>query len=98
MIRDMFRRLGGASLATLLVLAVFAPRFVAAQHLLIPMDDAQRQHLKAYGLTFNAIKEGMRAEWLLNYRGGAFLLPDAQDVRRKATIDGVIFEALDASA
>lgn len=95
MIRVMFRSLvRGAVLAAV----VIAPRIAVAQHLLIPMDDAQRQHLKAYGLMFNALKEGMRGEWLLNYRGGAFLLPDAQDVRRKATIDGIVFEPLDNGA
>ena len=45
-----------------------------AQRLLVPMDDSQQNHLKAYGLTYNAIKAGASAEWLLNYRGGAFLI------------------------
>jgi hypothetical protein len=86
-------------LIRVLVLALVAlPLPAAAQHLLVPMDDAQRQHLKAYGLAFNALKEGMRAEWLLNYRGGAFLLPDAQDVRRRATIAGIVYEPLDGAA
>ena len=47
-----------------------------AQHLLVPMDDAQQNHLKAYGLTFSALKSGGRADWFLNYRGGSFLLSD----------------------
>ena len=66
-----------------------------AQHLLVPMDDAQQNHLKAYGLTFNALKTGNKAEWFLNYRGGSFLLPDEADVRRRATLDGITFEAID---
>jgi hypothetical protein len=66
-----------------------------AQHLLVPMDDAQQNHLKAYGLTFNALKAGDKAEWFINYRGGAFLLPDAPEVRRKATLDGITVEAID---
>jgi hypothetical protein len=44
--------------------------------LLVPMDDTQQDHLKAYGLTYNALQLGLRGEWLLNYRGGSFLLPD----------------------
>ena len=59
------------------------------------MDDAQQNHLKAYGLTFNALKTGNKAEWFLNYRGGSFLLPDEADVRRRATLDGITFEAID---
>jgi hypothetical protein len=66
-----------------------------AQHLIVPMDDAQTNHLKAYGLTYNAIKAGMKAEWLLNYRGGAFLLPDTPELRRRAALDGISVEGLD---
>lgn len=66
----------------------------AAQHLLIPMDDSQRNHLKAYGVTFLALKTSQKAEWLLNYRGGAFLLPDSPDLRRRAALDGVSVETL----
>jgi len=49
---------------------------VAEAKILVPMDDAQTDHLKAYGLTFWALQKGQRAEWLLNYRGGSFLLGD----------------------
>jgi hypothetical protein len=69
-----------------------------AQQLLVPMDDAQTNHLKAYGLTFNALKDGNKAEWLINYRGGAFLLPDRPEIRRKATLDGIVVETLNDGA
>ena len=80
-------------LATALLLA---PALVRAQNVLIPMDDAQQNHLKAYGLTFNALKAGLRAEWLLNYRGGSFLLPDSPELRKRAALDGITYTALDA--
>lgn len=67
-----------------------------AERLLVPMDDAQRQHLKAYGLTYRSIRDGLSAEWLLNYRGGSFLLPDSQIIRRAAALDGVVLEEIDA--
>lgn len=67
---------------------------LAAQQLLLPMDDAQRNHLKAYGVTFHALKGGQKAEWLLNYRGGSFMLPDAPDIRKRAALDGVSVEPL----
>lgn len=70
------------------------PLTLGAQNLLVPMDDAQRNHLKAYGVTFLALKTGQKAEWLLNYRGGAFLLPDSPDLRRRAALDGVSVELL----
>ncbi|MBM3908375.1 MAG: asparagine synthetase B [Gemmatimonadetes bacterium] len=70
----------------------------SAQQLLVPMDDAQANHLKAYGVAFHALTEGVRAEWLINYRGGAFLLPDVPFLRRRAAIDGVTFEAVSDAA
>jgi hypothetical protein len=83
-------------LAILFLAAAAAP--LGAQHLLLPMDDAQANHLKAYGVTFTALKEGVRSEWLLNYRGGAFLIPDMPAVRRAAALAGVTVELADANA
>src|ERR1700733_5286831 len=67
-------------------------------HLLIPMDDSQQNHLKAYGLTYNALHDGLRGEWLLNYRGGSFLLPALPDLARRAALDGISTTALDDGA
>lgn len=90
------------SLPRLVARALIAMTLVAvplrAQHLLVPMDDAQQNHLKAYGLAFSALKSGFKAEWLLNYRGGAFLLPDVAEVRKRAALDGVTTSALDNAA
>ena len=74
--------------------ALLAVAPLHAQRLLVPMDDGQTNHLKAYGLTYNAMKTGVQAEWLLNYRGGAFLLPDALELRRRAALDGIAVEPL----
>jgi hypothetical protein len=78
--------------------ATLAASPLAAQHLLVPMDDAQQNHLKAYGLCFFALKQGDKAEWFLNYRGGSFVLPDEPALRRKAALDGVSVEAIDDAA
>jgi hypothetical protein len=85
---------GRVALTSALALALSAS-VAAAQHLLVPMDDAQQNHLKAYGLTFNALKAGNRAEWFINYRGGSFLLPDGPELRRLATLSGITLEPLD---
>src|SRR5205814_7278843 len=66
-----------------------------AQRLLVPMDDGQQNHLKAYGLTYTAIKAGASAEWLLNYRGGSFLLADTPELRRQAGLAGITIEPMD---
>jgi hypothetical protein len=88
----MFRLL--RRVALLLVLCVSPLR---AQFILLPMDDAQTNHLKAYGITFAALADGVRSEWLINYRGGSFLLPDLPGLRRSASLAGVSFEALDGA-
>ena len=56
------------------------------------MDDSQTDHLKAYGVAYRVVQAGLRAEWLLNYRGGSFLIPDGDAIRRDAALAGVRFE------
>jgi hypothetical protein len=68
-----------------------------AQQLLVPMDDAQTEHLKAYGLTYWVLEQRLTGEWLLNYRGGSFLLPDRPEVRREAALRGVVTEPVGAA-
>lgn len=80
------------ALLALVLLCVLRPDVASAQHLMLPMDDAQRNHLKAYGVAFQALKSGQKAEWFLNFRGGAFLVPDAPDLRKRAALDGVSVE------
>ena len=81
-------------------LAPFVPSWRGAvlPSLLIPMDDSQSDHLKAYGLAYRVIQAGVTAEWLLNYRGGAFLIPDGDAIRRDAALAGVRVEPAEAAA
>ncbi len=61
-----------------------------AGKLLIPMDDAQSDHLRSYGLTYWILeKTGTDAEWLLNYRGGSFLVEDLKEIRERSKTVGV---------
>jgi len=62
------------------------------------MDDAQADHLKAYGVAYRALKRGGRAEWLLNYRAGSFLLPADPMARREAALAGVTVQEVSDSA
>jgi hypothetical protein len=84
--------------ALLLALLVLGARAASAQFILVPMDRVQANHLRAYGLTYWALEQSQKAEWLLNYRGGSFLLPDTPGVRREAALRGVSIEGMDASA
>lgn len=66
-----------------------------ASFILLPMDEnSQQNHLKAYGITYWALDKNYKTSWLLNYRGGSFLLPDSQEIRRECQIRGVSFELL----
>jgi len=92
-------RLGALGVALFgAVLASLGAAPVSAQWLLVPMDREQSDHLRAYGLTYWVLDQGNDAEWLLNYRGGSFLLPDAPAVRREAALRGVGIVPMDPSA
>src|SRR3954466_9529416 len=88
------RRLQFVVSMLLLASGASAPSHLHAQSLLIPMDNAQSNHLKAYGLTFWVIDHKMTAEWLLNYRAGSFVLPDKPEIRKEAALRGVSFDAV----
>jgi hypothetical protein len=88
--------LGGSSLA--MRRDAWACWPTARASLLVPMDDAQGDHLKAYGIAFRALERGEKSEWLLNYRGGSFLMPASEAVQRDAILSGVTVEpATDAA-
>lgn len=66
-----------------------------ASYILIPMDaDSQKNHLKAYGITYWVLAKNTKVKWLLNYRGGSFLLQDNDEVRHECKVRGVSFEVI----
>lgn len=69
----------------------------AQQQVLIPMDASQTDHLKAYGVIFNHIKDGYPAKWLLNYRGGSFMAVVDNDIVRKSRLRNVTVQVIGAS-
>jgi len=69
-----------------------------ASYILIPMDaESQKEHLKAYGITYWTLEKQLKVKWLLNYRGGSFLIPDSEEIRKECQIRGVSFEVLSNS-
>ena len=64
----------------------------ASAALLVPMDFVQTDHLRAYGLAYWCLERGQSVEWLLNYRGGSFLLNGLPENEREARIKGVLLE------
>jgi len=59
--------------------------------------ESQNEHLKAYGITYWILEKQQKVKWLLNYRGGSFLLPDTEETRKECQIRGVSFEILSNS-
>jgi len=58
------------------------------------MDEEQKNHLKAYGITYWALKNGLETDWLLNYRGGSFLMKYSQTMESECKIRGVSYEVI----
>jgi len=79
-----------------LVLIVFlSSSFLSGNKILIPMDLAQKDHLKAYGIAYWILTQDINVEWLLNYRGGSFMLDEFPAITKEARIRGVTVEPLD---
>ncbi len=59
--------------------------------------DSQKEHLKAYGITYWILEKQQKVKWLLNYRGGSFLMPDSPEIQKECQIRGVSFEVISDS-
>ena len=68
---------------------------MSASKILIPMDaDSQGNHLKAYGIVYYSLENQLSVNWLLNYRGGSFLISDSEKLQKECQIRGVDFEVI----
>ncbi len=77
-----------------LLLALSAFYAFAQNKILIPMDLSQTDHLKSYGVTFRALESGLKADWLLNYRGGSFLIDYSDKIVSECLLEEVYFEQI----
>lgn len=62
--------------------------------LLIPMDESQQNHIKSYGIAYWVLEQKLPIEWLLNYRGGSFLMENIPSIQKKCTERGVSFQVI----
>ena len=81
-------------IAILLILIVGIIPVSKAAWLLIPMDDTQKNHLKAYGVAYWILNKGAEVEWLLNYRGGSYLVKYHQIFEDECIIRGVTSQVI----
>ncbi len=76
----------------IIALLLLLPATLSGAGLLIPMDQTQANHLKAYGVVYKSLDVGHQAQWLLNYRGGSFLLDQSRELANLCLLMGVTFE------
>jgi hypothetical protein len=79
---------------SILIFGLFFAFQAKSIYLLIPMDDAQKNHLKAYGITFWVLENNIEVKWLLNYRGGSFLMQHSPRIENECVVRGVTFESI----
>jgi hypothetical protein len=84
--------------AVSLVVVVLIPAMAGADKILIYMDLEQSDHLRAYGVAYWALEQGFNVEWLLNYRGGSFMMDASDLIGRRARIMGVGFDIMPPGA
>lgn len=78
----------------LLLLLLSLPFGAFATRILVPMDNDQRNHLKAYGITYWILKNNGEVDWLLNYRGGSFMCLYSDQIEKECKIRGVTYELI----
>lgn len=80
----------------IIIFVLISSSLFAQSKILIYMDLKQTDHLKAYGITFNALESGMKGDWLLNYRGGSFMFDYSDQLALKCRLKGVAFDQISA--
>jgi hypothetical protein len=76
------------------LLFILCSFYARAAYILIPMDESQKNHLKAYGIAYYALEKNIECKWLLNYRGGSFMLSDVSDLEKECAIRGVSMQII----
>ncbi len=78
----------------LVLVLILLTSYLRASYLLIPMDESQKNHLKAYGICYWALTKKVDIDWLLNYRGGSFMMKYYEDIETECKIRGVSYQVI----
>ena len=76
------------------IIFIIVVKFSFAAYVLIPMDEVQKNHLKAYGIAYWVLERDVEVSWLLNYRGGSFMIKDNKQIQEECNIRGITFELI----
>lgn len=82
----------------IITILMMVSSWAGASWLLIPMDESQKNHLKAYGIAYWVLQQDTEVKWLLNYRGGSFLMQHSQGIIAECVIRGVTCEQISDAA
>ena len=77
-----------------ILIFIFFSQFGLSQKIIIPMDQSQKNHLKAYGAAFWTLEQEINVEWILNYRGGSFMIDSYPEVERECRVRGISYEII----
>jgi hypothetical protein len=80
--------------SVLFTILLSLPLVAKSAYILVQMDHEQRNHLKAYGITYWALENGVEADWLLNYRGGSFMMKHYQKIENELIVRGVSYTVI----
>ncbi|MEK9601373.1 MAG: asparagine synthetase B [Bacteroidota bacterium] len=83
---------------TFIVLLICLSLNTLADKIIIPMDASQKNHLKAYGIAYWVLEQQEEVEWLLNYKGGSFLMNDYENIEKECLLRGVSFSTMSESS
>ncbi len=76
------------------VVLIILSLYTYSSSILIPMDNSQKDHLKSYGIAFWTLQNNVEVKWLLNYRGGSFLIKNNTDIENECVIRGISYEII----
>ena len=77
-----------------LILSLLVTFSASASKIMLPMDESQTNHLKAYGIAYWVLQKDIEVDWLLNYRGGSFMFQYYQDFENELIVRGVSYEVI----
>ena len=89
---NLLSKIGTKSILILFLLCFSGSAFSAK--ILIPMDDTQTNHLKAYGIAYWILENNIEVQWLLNYRGGSFMVDEYKTIIEECVIRGVSYQVI----
>lgn len=79
---------------SILLVLLMCAKIGISSSILIPMDESQKNHLKSYGLAYWVLKQELPIQWLLNYKGGSFLIPHANTLETECRIRGISYDVI----